>query len=377
MGDRLFLLTRLAISLSLIFLVTACGSTPRLMAQERLFLDLSLEFIGEYQLPKTSFEDTTVGGLSAISYDRQKSLFYVLSDDRSRLAPARFYTLNIEITDQIDNIEIEKVTFLTNQQGETFPPDSLDPEGLAITPRHTLFISSEGISDQEIPAFIDEFNLETGKLETSLRIPQRYFPSETGGIKNNLGFEALTVTPGGLIPDDPFRLFTATESALLQDSLETKPDNQNRIRLMHYTINSIGDPVLVAEHLYLLEPSNNDTISNGLTELIALEKEGYLLSLERCFGLSGFGAKIFQVVVANGTDTSRIESLKGDISKVEPIQKKLILDLAELPIELDNLEGMTMGPRLADGSQTLLLVSDDNFRNQQVNQFLLFRLQEK
>ena len=377
MGDRLFLLTRLAISLSLIFLVTACGSTPRLMAQERLFLDLSLEFIGEYQLPKTSFEDTTVGGLSAISYDRQKSLFYVLSDDRSRLAPARFYTLNIEITDQIDNIEIEKVTFLTNQQGETFPPDSLDPEGLAITPRHTLFISSEGISDQEIPAFIDEFNLETGKLETSLRIPQRYFPSETGGIKNNLGFEALTVTPGGLIPDDPFRLFTATESALLQDSLETKPDNQNRIRLMHYTINSIGDPVLVAEHLYLLEPSNNDTISNGLTELIALEKEGYLLSLERTFGLSGFGAKIFQVVVANGTDTSRIESLKGDISKVEPIQKKLILDLAELPIELDNLEGMTMGPRLADGSQTLLLVSDDNFRNQQVNQFLLFRLQEK
>jgi hypothetical protein len=38
---------------------------------------------------------------------------------------------------------------------------------------------------------------------------------------------------------------------------------------------------------------------------------------------------------------------------------------------------MTLGPRLADGSRSLILVSDDNFNPNQVNQFLLFRLKEK
>jgi hypothetical protein len=56
------------------------------------------------------------------------------------------------------------------------------------------------------------------------------------------------------------------------------------------------------------------------------------------------------------------------------VKKKLVLDLSTLDIDLDNLEGMTLGPRLPDGSQSLLLVSDDNFTDEQMTQFLLFRL---
>ncbi|NEO01152.1 MAG: esterase-like activity of phytase family protein, partial [Moorea sp. SIO3I7] len=55
-----------------------------------------------------------------------------------------------------------------------------------------------------------------------------------------------------------------------------------------------------------------------------------------------------------------------------PLQKKLLLDLSELGIYLDNLEGMTLGPRLSDGTQSLILVSDNNFSEAQVTQFLLF-----
>ena len=43
-----------------------------------------------------------------------------------------------------------------------------------------------------------------------------------------------------------------------------------------------------------------------------------------------------------------------------------------LGIPLDNVEGMTFGPRLADGRRTLLLVSDNNFAPAQFTQFLLF-----
>ncbi len=63
--------------------------------------------------------------------------------------------------------------------------------------------------------------------------------------------------------------------------------------------------------MYLLEPDAPETISNGLTELLTLDREGYFLSLERTFGFTGAGAKIFQVVAGNASDTYTIDSLKN------------------------------------------------------------------
>jgi hypothetical protein len=59
---------------------------------------------------------------------------------------------------------------------------------------------------------------------------------------------------------------------------------------------------------------------------------------------------------------------------VEPLRKRLLLNLEDLEIDLDNLEGLAFGPKLSDGSQTLLLVSDDNFSDLQITQFLLFKV---
>jgi hypothetical protein len=379
--------SKLFVSITLIFILTACGIAPRVMAEQRMFLDLSLEFLGEYQIPKQTFQNTTVGGLSGITYDRKRNRFYAVSDDRSQLAPARFYTLNLNLNRSeknkvsLDRIEIEKVTFLKNERGETYSPGTVDCEGIALSARGTLFISSEGAIDLGIPPFIGEFDLNNGQLLQTLRIPQRYLPelssdsdAKPRGIQNNLGFEALMIAQNSIMKDDPFRLFTATESALVQDSPPETPQESAKIRLMHYVINPIGEPVLVGENFYLLDAAPSDVLSSGLSELTALEKEGYSLSLERTFGLSGFGAKIFQVVNANATDTSLILSFQGDQQKIVPLKKKLLLDLSELGIELDNLEGMTLGTKLPDGSQTLWLVSDDNFKDGQVTQFLLFRL---
>ena len=49
-----------------------------------------------------------------------------------------------------------------------------------------------------------------------------------------------------------------------------------------------------------------------------------------------------------------------------------LLDLDKLGIPLDNVEGLTFGPRLRDGRQSLVLVSDNNFAATQFTQFLLF-----
>lgn len=386
MSDRrIKFFSRLSLGLCLVcalFSLTACNPPQRVSAEARIFRSFALELVDQYEIPKASYQDTVIGGLSAIAYSREQDLFYVLSDDRSNLAPARFYTfeLKVELNAQnqvkIASFEPQGVTQLLDENGQQYSSGAIDPEGLAISPRNTIFISSEGNPTQDIKPFIAEFALETGKKLSNLPIPERYLgeESQSQGIQENLAFESLTINRTGL-PEDPFRVFTATESALLQDeSLEG--EEQSRVRFLHYIVNPVGEPVLLAEHLYLLEPVPAEVIANGLTELLALQTEGYFLSLERTFGFAGAGAKIFQVVIGNATDTTKIANLKGNIAQVQPLRKKLLLDLADLGIYLDNLEGMTVGPRLPDGSRSLLLISDDNFDEQQINQLLLFRLIE-
>lgn len=371
-------------SLILILTVSACGMLPQVNAEERLFLNLSLDFLGEYELPKIPFQETKVGGLSGITYDRQRDLFYAISDDREK---PRFYTLKINLknsennTPKIDKIAIENVTVLKNETGEIYPPLTTDFEGIGLTPRGTVFISSEGDNRRNILPFIGEFDLATGQLKNNLRLPQRFLPTDEKaedqsprGIQNNLGFESLAIGASSTLKDDPFRLFTANENPLFQDIDPEKLPKELPLRFLHYVINPIGDPIIVSENLYLLALAPSGTFSNGLNDIVPLNQEGYFISLERNLGLAGFGVKLFQVVNANATDTSRITSFKNGVTDIEPLRKKLLLDLDELGIDLDNLEGLTFGPKLPDGSQTLLLVSDDNFSDRQINQFLLFRL---
>ena len=371
-------------SLSLLIISTllplsACKLPERVTAEERMFRDFSLELVDQYVIPKDKFQDTVVGGLSAIAYSPEQDLFYVLSDDRGKRSPARFYTFGLEVKKneqnqiKIASFEPQNVTLLFDESGKKYKKGKIDPEGLAISPRNTIYISSEGDPSKDVEPFIAEYELATGKKLSDLRIPQRYLTKDSSkGIQENSAFESLSINRTGL-PQDPFRVFTATENSLLQDkSLEG--EDQARIRFLHYLVNPVGEPIIVAEHLYLLESAPIEVVSNGLTEMLALKTEGYFLSLERTYGFTGAGAKIFQVVVGNATDTSNIESLRGNIGQVQPLKKKLLFDLADLEIYLDNLEGMTEGPRLPDGSRSLVLISDDNFNDEQISQVLLFRL---
>lgn len=55
-----------------------------------------VEFLGQATFPTgTQFKGTEVGGLSGITYDSSKDIYYSISDDRSEKSPARFYTLRI------------------------------------------------------------------------------------------------------------------------------------------------------------------------------------------------------------------------------------------------------------------------------------------
>lgn len=371
---------------AILVLLSGCG-LPRVSAEDRLFVDFSLEFLGEYQLPKQEFQGTQVGGLSGITYDRQRNRFYAISDDRSEFAPARFYTLALPLdqTDprspKIQAVRVEGVTPITDEKGQPYPKSTVDPEGIALSPLGTFFISSEGVARDGIAPFVREFDRANGAWIRSLPIPGRYLPVlEDGaivkGIQDNLGFEALALSPTGYsgATGEPFRLFTATESALVQD--RDPGSKQAAIsRMLHFLVEP-DKSLLVSEHAYPLEPLPEGAMQTGLTELLALDQAGHFLSLERSFGLVGFQVKLFQISTGGATDISTIDSLKGNRTGVQLIRKRLVLDLNQLGIRLDNLEGMTFGPQLADGSQSLILVSDDNFSPNQVTQLLLFRVQK-
>lgn len=368
-------------------LVSSCGDAPS-RAQGRLFAGYTLEFLDEYRLPAESFAGAPVGGLSAISFDPRQGRYYALSDDRARRGPARFYTLAIALTPEgkFARVALESATTLKTAAGEPFRPGTIDPEGISIAPGETLYISSEGVPSVGVAPFIARFDRASGQLLQELPLPPRYLPADATatadspprGVGENLGFEALTLSnPGRTAPEsDPYRVFAATEGAIAADELPPEADAPVRLRLLHYLVGPVGMPVVVAEHAYLLEPPPLGSIRYGLSELLAVPPAGHFLALERSYGLNGFGAKLFEAAIANATDISRVESLgSADLGRLVPIQKQLVLDFAKLDIIPDNLEGMTLGPRLADGSQTLLLVSDNNF-GQQPTQLLLFRLSE-
>lgn len=372
------------VSLSL----SAC-SVPQVKAEDRLFQDISLEFLGETIVPKAlEVDKTPVGGLSGITYSPKDNVFYAVSDDRSTKAPARFYQFKLDLDLDLDamsskpiEVKFTGVTTLKNAAGNEYEKGTIDPEGIAITPQGTVWISSEGAAIDSIPPFIQEHDIKTGKLLRSLRIPDQYISrtddkGNRQGVQNNMGFESLTLNANAarMGATEPYRVFTAAENALEQDK---NPDPEStegdRVRFMHYSVQDRRID-LIAEYLYALEDKPIKGEKFGLTEMISLDGSGRFLSLERRFGLAGFGVKLFQTVFAGSKDTSMLPSTQGLDTVVKPAQKELVADLSTLDITLDNLEGMTIGPRLPDGSQSLIMVSDDNFNPLQKTQILVFRI---
>ncbi|WP_046919209.1 esterase-like activity of phytase family protein, partial [Streptomyces stelliscabiei] len=85
-----------------------------------------LDFLGERELPNAmTFQGTTVGGLSAITYDVKSGTYYVISDDRSQTGPARFYTARLDLTgDALKSVELTGTHPWLRPDGSAFPPTS-------------------------------------------------------------------------------------------------------------------------------------------------------------------------------------------------------------------------------------------------------------
>jgi len=326
---------------------------------------IQIEFLAQFTLPTgLMYGNTEVGGLSGISYAPEEGIYYVISDDRSFRYPARFYKISIDIPDrQVPDlpVKIVGVTFLRDGEGEIFDGGSLDPEGIAVTEGGNFFVSSEGVTKRFIPPFVALYN-SSGEQLNMMSVPESFLPSFDGrrGVRNNMGFEALTLSADGRF------LTTASENALIQDGPRATLEQRSPCRLIVLDTRS-GE--VVHEYFYLTDrlpeqPVAPDTLPvNGLVELLDLEGEGSYLALERAYAEGkGFNIRLYQTTSGG---TKRRESPVS-------LSKKLVLNLNTLGIPLDNLEGMSFGPTLVDGRRLLVVVSDNNFSRKQFTQILLF-----
>ncbi len=331
-------------------IATLVLATPA-VAHERL------DFRGQAIVPTgTTFAGTTVGGLSSITYDKWRDRYFILSDDQSN---ARFYTARLDVRDgRLTNhdVRLESVTTLLAPNGQRYPAAGLDPEGLVLTRDRRLILTSEGIPGAMIDPFVRRYRLD-GSFVGDLPVPQdfRVTADHSSGVRPNLGFEAAAT--------DGRHFYTATENALFQDGPAATIANGSPSRLLRYDLRKNRlerqwvyetDPVAQAPM-----PSTAFSV-NGIVELLPLDHHT-LISMERSFsvGVPGTGNTIKLYTV----------SLWGGVA-----HKRLLLDLDDLGIPLDNVEGMTFGPRLHGGRRSLVLVSDNNFADTQFTQFLLFAI---
>jgi hypothetical protein len=341
-------------------------------------LPVQLQFLGQAIVPTGfSYRDTTVGGLSSITWDPLRNVYYSISDDPSQFQPARFYTIRLDVGDgQLTDgdVHFEGVTTFRAPDGLPYAPFSLDPEGLALTKDRTLIATSEGYTDRLIPPFIRRYSLD-GTYLGDLSVPQAFMPTadHSTGIRSNLAFESATLPPDGNF------LFTGSENALYQDGPAATTANGSPSRIMRYDLQT---GKLDRQWVYwtdpVLEPSRVFSV-NGLDELLAMNNE-FLIAMERSFSVGGTATgtgnsiKLYKVALPGATDINGVSSVESKLDQIRPAQKTLLLDLDTLGIPLDNVEGMTLGPALPDGRRALVLVSDNNFAASQFTQFLLFAL---
>ena len=385
----LMILTSLTLSIILLSFSGFSVQTATAQSKDNQITVASYELIGTVNIPTgTQFEDTDIGGLSSITYDPARNVYYVISDDQGTIDPVRYYTLSIDVSDgQLNpgDITFLDVTTILDESRAPYAPTSLDPEGLVLTHEGSLYFSSEGFAVRTPPVnpFIKRMNLN-GRHNRSLEIRGKFLPNSTGaqGVRTNLGFESLNITP------DQQTLVTASEGVLVQDGPAANLGQSSFARILEYRLSS-GRPG--NEFVYVVNPVAEIPVPpdqfrvNGLVELLPLDNLGTMLALERSFSVGAEGAGntiwLYEIQTQDATDVSRYDSLfpngvgQPPLS-FTPVTKRLILNVeADLGIEPDNIEGMAFGPALPDGRLPLILVSDNNFAANQTTQFIVLAVE--
>ncbi|MEM6699454.1 MAG: esterase-like activity of phytase family protein [Bacteroidota bacterium] len=352
--------------LAVVLLVSACKKETSTPIEKEI---VQLNFLGEFVLPSDA--DTSgsrVGGLSSIDWDGENT-WYLISDDQGRVGKPRFYTATLDYDEQgFQDIKITQKIDLLDTSNAPFG-EIVDPEAIRYdNASNTLYWTSEGSRNEKVNPFIQEMNLD-GTFIRRTNLPEIFKVDGAGnrGARQNGIFEGITLSVEGT------ELITMLELPLLQDGEAPSLDSTISPSRIIFIDKESG--AFTRQYAYLLDPVEEEgTLLNlsGAVEILAVSEDVFLV-MERSFTAGvGHYVKIYKATIGEATDIASFDALEGTV--YEPVTKELLLTVNDLELAnpVDNIEGMSWGPKLANGNRTLVLVSDDNFGlfGRQVNQFL-------
>ncbi len=216
-----------------------------------------------------------------------------------------------------------------------------DVEGIAIDRTNATFLAAD-----EASAAIRRFDLATFAACGSLRVPPI---CRSPNMRPNFGFESLGCLRG--------EAWTANEEALVSDGPLSSTQAGAWVRLQRFD----GQGFPSGQWAYRCDPIS------GMGELVEVERSGVvdlvpwdrqtILVLEREFGgsvIPDFRSRLYAVDVSAATDVSNVRMLAA--GGFVPAAKTL---LWQRRFPFSNFEGMALGPPLAGGRRSLIMVSDD------------------
>ena len=354
--------------------LAGCGGSDTPTVTERSVG--SVRLIGQQILPRRlEFQGTVVGGLSGVDYDALANRYVFMSDDRTTTdsgnAP-RFYTASLSFNETaFSGVQFLSTVTMKQPDGSVYPkvPDIkvADPESVRIDPvSGNLVWTSEG--DRTISAtgsriinpFIREMRAD-GSHVREYSLPSMFTMAATEtGPRGNLAFEGLSFTP------DKSRAVVIAEGPLYSDGPIPTTSSGAVSRI---TVFDRGTGAALAQYAYPVDkvqaapdPATAFSVS-GATEILAITNTRFLV-LERSFsvGVVGNQVRLYEIDIANATNVLNTAALAA--GAYAPVSKRLVLDFETLKAQLGgiaNLEGMTFGPKLANGRDSLVVVADDNF----------------
>lgn len=208
-----------------------------------------------------------------------------------------------------------------------------DFEGVAFVPdARRLYVSCETGNG------IFGFDLKTRTL-LPVAVPPIFSKA-----RNNKSLESLTY-------DSTVKNFwTGNEEALSCDGPMSGAGKGTVVRLQRFDARFRP----AGQFAYVTEASAF-RVSGGGTGVsdLALLPNGELLVLERVVGAFGLSVKIFRAELRGASDISKVPALEG--ADFKPAAKTLIFSRATLA---NNFEGIALGPKLAGGWRSLILIAD-------------------
>lgn len=282
--------------------------------------------------------------LSGVTWVPGTSEWLAVSDGQARL-----HRLSVPIdpvSGQVTSATTLGAQPLLQANGTAFPT-ARDFEGVALGPGGTsVFVSDE------LGPRLREFSLATGRVIAEIGPASDPALAVFANQRTNLGWESMARAA------DTGVLWTANEEALSGDGPTGAGAASTRVRLQ-----ALGpDLVPIAQWGYTVSggvvPGTVGNSNGGVSDLVALPG-GQLLVLERSAGLVSYPDidmrnRIFLVDFAGATDVTGLASLV--VGTYVPVAKTLLWEGLFLD---DNFEGIALGPLLANGDRSLLLVSDD------------------